>query len=56
MTIGMNSNDMDCPCSYRGLDIAKQGLQVHGVEAICEAVGRPDMRFVAVKTEEQQSG
>lgn len=24
-------------------------------EAICEAVGRPNMRFVAVKTEEQQS-
>jgi transposase len=24
-------------------------------EAICEAVGRPDMRFVAIKSEEQQS-
>jgi len=25
-------------------------------EAICEAVGRPNMRFVAIKSEEQQSG
>jgi transposase len=24
-------------------------------EAICEAVGRPNMRFVAIKSEEQQS-
>lgn len=28
---------------------------VNDAEAICEAVGRPNMRFVAVKSEEQQS-
>ena len=28
---------------------------VNDAEAICEAVGRPNMRFVAVKSEEQQA-
>ena len=42
-----------------GLDIAKNVFQVHGIdaadaEAICEAVRRPTMRFVQVKSAEQQ--
>ena len=28
---------------------------VNDAEAVCEAVGRPNMRFVAIKSEEQQS-
>ena len=47
-----------------GLDIAKSVFQVHGVdapgetadaEAICEAVTRPNIRFVAVKTRDEQA-
>jgi len=47
-----------------GLDIAKSVFQVHGIDtegkndatdADCEAVTRPNMRFVATKTPEQQS-
>jgi transposase len=43
-----------------GLDIGKSVFQVHaisdvGAEAICEAVTRPTMRFVPVKTVDQQS-
>ena len=47
-----------------GLDLAKNVFQVHGVnefgnaadaEAICEAVARPNMRFVPIKNVEQQA-
>src|SRR6266850_1289287 len=49
-----------------GLDIAKNVFQIHGTgvgilqsaaadaEAICEAVRRPTMRFVRIKSAEQQ--
>src|SRR5918998_5387711 len=46
-------------CNLRpiGLDLAKHVFQVHGVDAaaICEAVSRPSMRFVPVKSEAQQA-
>jgi transposase len=43
-----------------GIDLAKSVFQVHGVdaagaEAICEAVSRPTMRFVPIKSAERQS-
>ncbi|HGF5258981.1 TPA: IS110 family transposase, partial [Vibrio parahaemolyticus] len=45
-----------------GVDLAKNVFHIHAVdenekvdaEAICEAINRPNMRFVSVKTSEQQ--
>ena len=42
-----------------GIDLAKEVFQMHGVnesgKAICEAVSRPNMRFVPIKNVEQQA-
>ena len=38
-----------------GIDLAKRGFALHGVDGICEAVNRPNMRFVPVQSAEQQA-
>ena len=46
-------NKNDLPARSRGFASAKAGAA--DAQAICEAVGRPTMRFVALKSAEQQS-
>ena len=43
------------PAQYMILREARQVIDAADAEAICEAVTRPTMRFVGVKTAEQQS-
>lgn len=43
------------PTSYVGPYVKRQKNDATDAEAICEAVARPTMRFVPVKSEEQQS-
>jgi len=43
------------PASYVKPYVKRQKNDATDAEAICEAVGRPTMRFVPVKSEEQQS-
>jgi transposase len=44
------------PPAYVKPYVKRQKNDATDAEAICEAVGRPNMRFVATKTPEQQSG
>ena len=44
------------PAAYVKPYVKRQKNDVADAEAICEAVTRPNMRFVAIKTPEQQSG
>ncbi len=50
----MTGEPSEMNASTIGLDIAKNVFQAHAVDTEGEAVTRPSMRFVAIKTPEQQ--
>jgi transposase len=53
--IGLGHNVRLIPAAYVKPYVKRQKNDAADAEAICEAVTRPSMRFVPVKTEEQQS-